>query len=154
MKRHITATTKTMKRLSLNLAKHRSDVHLKKEKETTGLTIHAVTKSHTFDFEDVTILEQIPNYWQRLIAEKMYIHKATNTVNTQIDKAGLHASYINLMKLQTSNNTTRKKNKVNTAPTTNSPNSTNVIHLPEGVTTWIIFTSNNPKKSQIIPNNS
>lgn len=61
-------------------------------------------QTHTFNFDDVTILEQIPNYWQRLIAEKMYIHGTTNTVNTQIDKAGLHASYIHLMKLQRSTN--------------------------------------------------
>lgn len=86
------------------MAKHRSDVHLKKETGTTGLTMHAVKESHTFNFDDVTILEQIPSYWQNVIAEKMFIHKTTNTVNTQIDKSGLHASYINLMKLHSTTN--------------------------------------------------
>lgn len=95
----------TKQKLKDRMAKHRSDVHLQKLEGTTGLTIHAVQKSHNFDFENVSILEQIPDYWQRLIAEKMYIHRSKNTVNTQIDKDGLHASYVNLMKLQSSTNT-------------------------------------------------
>lgn len=102
----------TKQKLKDRMAKHRSDIHLKKEQNTTGLTIHAVKKSHNFNFDDVTILEQIPNYWQRLIAEKMYIHGTTNTVNTQIDKAGLHTSYIHLMKLHKS--TKRNQRNVST----------------------------------------
>lgn len=87
----------TKQKLKDRMSKHRSDIHLKKTIETTGLTIHAVQNKHDIDFDNVTILEQIPNYFQRLIAEKMYIHKTDNTVNTQADKAGLHGSYINLM---------------------------------------------------------
>lgn len=104
----------TKQKLKDRMAKHRSDVHLKKEKETTDLTIHAVKESHIFDFENVTILEQIPNYWQRLIAEKMHIHKTGNTVNTEVDKAGLHGSYVNLMRLHISNKNvhTEKSNTV------------------------------------------
>lgn len=100
----------TKQKLKDRMSKHRSDVHLKKEKETTGLTVHAVKESHKFDFDNVTILEQIPNYWQRLIAEKMYIHQAEHTVNTQIDKAGLHNSYINLIKLHHADKHSRNRN--------------------------------------------
>ncbi|XP_037041511.1 uncharacterized protein LOC119078142 [Bradysia coprophila] len=95
----------TKQKLKDRMSKHRSDVHLKKTTNTTGLTLHAVNESHTFNFNDVKILEQIPNYFQRIIAEKMFIHKASNTVNTQVDKSGLHASYINLMKLHNSTST-------------------------------------------------
>lgn len=90
----------TKQKLKDRMAKHKSDIHLKKLQETTGLTVHAVKNHHKIDLDKVTILEQIPNYFQRLIAEKMYIHKTPNTVNTQIDKAGLHGSYINLLKIQ------------------------------------------------------
>lgn len=90
----------TKQKLKNRMAKHRSDIHLKKRNETTGLTIHAVDNKHQIDFDNVTILEHIPNYWQRAIAEKMYIHKTDNTVNTQVDKAGLHGSYINLLKIK------------------------------------------------------
>lgn len=108
------------------MAKHKSDVHLKKEQGTTGLTLHALKESHDFDFENVTILEQIPNYWQRLIAENMYIHKTSNTVNTQVDKDGLHSSYANLMKLLNSKSDTSHRPKcVNTAQTVQNSNTTN-----------------------------
>lgn len=89
----------TKQKLKDRMAKHRSDVHLRKTRETTGLTIHAVTENHTFDFKNVTILDQIPNFFQRCIAEKMYIHKTPNNCNTQVDKQGLHKSYINLLKI-------------------------------------------------------
>lgn len=104
----------TKQKLKDRMAKHKSDIHLKKNQGTTGLTLHAVTESHTFDFENVTILEQIPNYWQRLIAEKMYIHKAQNTVNTQIDKDGLHSSYANLMKMLDNQRNKKEKPKTST----------------------------------------
>lgn len=107
----------TKQKIKDRMAKHRSDVHLKKTQGTTGLTVHAVNESHSFDFAEVTILEQIPNYWQRLIAEKMHIHKSENTVNTQIDKDGLHASYINLMKLHNKTNVTRNRNLTTLQPT-------------------------------------
>ncbi|KAG4079398.1 hypothetical protein HA402_008090 [Bradysia odoriphaga] len=60
-------------------AKHKSDIRLKKLTETTGLTVHAVTNNHNFDFDKVTILDHIPNYRQRIIAEKMYICNTKNT---------------------------------------------------------------------------
>lgn len=111
----------TKQKLKDRMAKHRSDVHLKRTYNTTGLTLHAVKEAHTFNFKDVTILEQIPNYWQRIIAEKMFIHKASNTVNTQVDKMGLHASYINLMKLHSSANTQhRTPTAANTAHDTST----------------------------------
>ncbi|KAG4079624.1 hypothetical protein HA402_001798, partial [Bradysia odoriphaga] len=87
----------TKQKLKNRMSKHKSDVHLKKSKETTGLTIHSVQNKHTFDFDKVKILAHIPNYFQRMTAEKMFIHKAKNNCNTQIDKEGLHKSYINLL---------------------------------------------------------
>lgn len=90
----------TKQKLKNRMTKHRN---LEKRNETTDLTIHAIENQHQIDFNNVTILEQIPNFWQRAIAEKMYIHKTNNTVNTQVDKAGLHSSYINLLKINQNN---------------------------------------------------
>lgn len=58
----------TKQKLKDRMAKHRCDVHFKKQQNTTGLTLHAIKESHTFNFDDVTILEQVPNYWQRIIS--------------------------------------------------------------------------------------
>ncbi|KAG4077397.1 hypothetical protein HA402_009798 [Bradysia odoriphaga] len=106
----VTYVGMTKQKLKDRMAKHKSDVHLRKQKETTGLTIHAITENHTFDYDKVTILDQIPNFFQRRIAEKMYIHKTEPNCNTQIDKDGLHRSYINLL-LTTENPTTKKINQ-------------------------------------------
>lgn len=59
----------TKHKLKVRMAKHRSDVHLKKLQETTGLTLHAVTQNHTFDLNNVAILDKISCFFQRRIAE-------------------------------------------------------------------------------------
>ncbi|KAG4072949.1 hypothetical protein HA402_006629 [Bradysia odoriphaga] len=75
----------TKQRIENRKSKHKSDIKHKKLTETTGLTIHAVKNKHNFDFDKITILDHIPNYHQRAIAEKMHICNAENTANLQID---------------------------------------------------------------------
>lgn len=77
-------------------SKHKSDIKLRKLTETTGLTIHAIKENHRFDFDNIKILDHIPNYFQRIIAEKMHICNTKNTVNLLSDTNGLHESYVNL----------------------------------------------------------
>lgn len=96
-------TGQTKQKIKKRNGKHKSDVKHKKTTETTGLTIHAVTHNHQFDFEKTEILDHIPNYKQRIIAEKMHICKTKNAVNYKIDTEGLHGSYINLLKNKCSN---------------------------------------------------
>lgn len=88
----------TKQKLVNRTAKHKSDIKLKKKTETTGLTIHALRNNHNFDFKNITILDQIPNYHQRAIAEKMHICNTKNTVNLLSDTNGLHESYVNLFR--------------------------------------------------------
>lgn len=93
---HGTYPGSTKQHISKRMAKHKSDNRLGKLTETTGLTIHAVNEKHRFDFDNVTILEHVPNYHQRNIAEKMHICRTKNTVNLQSDTNGLHESYVSL----------------------------------------------------------
>ncbi len=86
----------TKQKIYNRTAKHRSDIKQGKLTETTGLTIHAVKEKHNFDFENIKILVYIPNYHQRIIAEKMHICSTKNTVNLLSDTNGLHESYVNL----------------------------------------------------------
>ena len=79
-------------------SKHKSDINLQKNKETTGLTLHSIEKKHKFNFEEFKVLEHIPNYFQRNTAEKMHIARNTNTINLKEDTAGLHESYNNIFK--------------------------------------------------------
>lgn len=86
----------TKQRINKRMSGHRSDIKLGKLTETTGLTIHAIKEKHRFDFDNVKILDHIPNYHQRCIAEKMHICNTDNTVNLLSDTHGLHESYVNL----------------------------------------------------------
>ncbi len=88
----------TKQRLMNRTGKHKSDIKLKKLTETTGLTIHAVKNNHKFNFDKITILDHIPNYHQRAIAEMMHICNTDNTCNLLFDTHGLHESYVNLFK--------------------------------------------------------
>lgn len=88
----------TKQRLVNRMAKHKSDIKKGKLTETTGLTMHAVREKHSFDFDNVKILDHIQNYHQRNIAEKMHICNTKNTVNLLNDTNGLHESYVNLFK--------------------------------------------------------
>lgn len=86
----------TKQEIGNRMSKHKSDIKLGKLIETTGLTIHAVKEKHQFDFDNIKILDHIPNYHQRNIAEKMHICNTKNTVNLLSDTNGLHESYANL----------------------------------------------------------
>lgn len=88
----------TKQRTSNRMSKHKSDIRLGKMTETTGLTLHTLKYNHTFDFDKITILDHIPNYHQRAIAEKMHICNTENTVNLLSDTHGLHESYVTLFK--------------------------------------------------------
>lgn len=93
-KKYIGSTKQWIKN---RFAKHKSDCKLKKTKETTGLTVHAVRENHKFDFDK--FLDHVPDFFQRQIAEKMHIAKIKNNVNLTIDTAGLHQSYVDFFKV-------------------------------------------------------
>ncbi|KAG4068036.1 hypothetical protein HA402_003942 [Bradysia odoriphaga] len=85
---------KTKQRIMNRMEKHKSEIRQKKLTEATGLTMHAVKEGHRFDFDNVKILDHIPNYHQRNIAEKMHICSTDHTVNLLSDTYGLHESYV------------------------------------------------------------
>lgn len=113
-KRYVGNTKQLVKK---RFSKHKSDVKLKKTRETTGLTVHSVIRKHEFDYDHFTILDHIPDYHQRNIAEKMHIVKTDKTVNLTIDTTGLHPSYATFFK----NHRPPPKTKKNQNPTTNRP---------------------------------
>lgn len=88
----------TKQRVVNRMAKHKSDIKLKKRTETTGLTIHTLERKHQFNFDNIKILDHIPNYHQRNIAEKMHICNTKDTVNLLSDTNGLHESYVTFFK--------------------------------------------------------
>jgi len=68
-----------------------------KSTEVSMLTQHARKYDHEIDTENVKILDTIPNYHQRLIAESMHILRFQNALNHRRDKDRIHTSYHNLI---------------------------------------------------------
>lgn len=53
---------------------------------------------HRFDFDNIKILDHVPDYHQRNTAEKMHICNTKDTVNLLSDMNGLHESYVTFFK--------------------------------------------------------
>ncbi|KAG4069583.1 hypothetical protein HA402_005121 [Bradysia odoriphaga] len=89
----------TKQKIADRTRRHRSDIKSGKLTETTGLTIHAIKEKHRFDFDNIKILDHVPKYHQRIIAEKMHIICNTkHMVNLLGDTNELHESYVNLFR--------------------------------------------------------
>lgn len=69
-----------------------------KNLNSTGLAQHSVNNRHSFDFNNIKILDTIHNVKQRLVAESLYIKKCGDrSCNTQIELNGLDTRYDNLL---------------------------------------------------------
>jgi GIY-YIG catalytic domain. len=81
--------------LNTRLNSHKNDI--KNRHQKTALATHAIENLHRFDFDNVKILNHVPNYNKRLFTEMSQILN-NNTVNFQTDIANLSNIYHNLIK--------------------------------------------------------
>jgi len=61
------------------------------------ITKHILDKNHTFDWQNVKILDFENNYFKRLIAEMIHIKTQDNSLNSIDDIECLDPSYFNLL---------------------------------------------------------
>ena len=66
---------------------------------STALAQHAHTFKHTFDFNEVKILEHEKNFKKRLCLEMIHIKKNNNSINFRTDIENLNDIYSNIIKL-------------------------------------------------------
>ena len=83
----------TIKRpLKTRISEHKKDVYNPPDK-CTALTKHAWHQDHTFDFDNVQIVDRSDNYRKRIILEMSYIASNPNTMNQRTDTDNLSIFY-------------------------------------------------------------
>jgi len=51
----------------------------------TVITNHMQKFSHSFDWDNIKILDSEPNFYERLVSEMLHIKKQQNAINAQKD---------------------------------------------------------------------
>jgi len=59
----------------------------------TVITQHMTEQSHSFDWDNIQILDTEPNYYKRSISEMLHIKEQVNGINAQTDTELLDESY-------------------------------------------------------------
>jgi hypothetical protein len=76
---------------------HINDV--KKLKNSTALSQHALDTGHKFNFNEAEVLDIEPNFQKRIFKEMIYIKKNNSSINFRTDIEGLSNFYHNLINL-------------------------------------------------------
>ena len=86
----------TKRPLKNRILEHKKDVYNPPDK-WTALTKHAWHQDHTFDFDNVQIVDQSDNYRKRMILEMTHIASNPNTINQRTDTDNLSVCYNSLL---------------------------------------------------------
>jgi len=86
----------TKRQLKTRINEHVKNVTSDKSKYSV-ITKHMLDNDHTFDWQNVKILDYESNYFKRLIAEMIYIKSQDNGLNSVDDIECLDSSYFNLL---------------------------------------------------------
>ncbi|XP_073814251.1 uncharacterized protein, partial [Musca autumnalis] len=82
----------TKRSLNVRMGEHKLDIE--KQKETTALAQHALSKGHTPDFDNVVILDKERKEKKRLMIESLRIQQnIRRTMNLKEDTDNISASY-------------------------------------------------------------
>jgi len=83
----------TKRQLHTRIKEHKSDIN-KRTGNHSVVSLHQLEKSHTFDWENVLILDKEHSYYNRITSEMMHIKKQTNGINKQQDTEQLPDLYL------------------------------------------------------------
>ena len=87
--------------LKNRMSLHKSDCRTKKNR--CALAAHCLSNDHTFDFDDVKILDHEKHYTNRLFLEMYNIHLTNNTINFKTDVEGMSNIYSYIIEIDKSN---------------------------------------------------
>jgi len=74
----------TKRQLSTKIKEHRNNYKSTTAKSSV-LTQHSLQFSHSFDWNNIQILDTEPNFFKRSISEMLYIKEQLNGINAQTD---------------------------------------------------------------------
>jgi len=61
------------------------------------ITDHMQKFSHSFDWDNIKILDSEPNFYKRLVSEMLHIKEHQNAINVQKDTELLDDAYFNVL---------------------------------------------------------
>jgi len=86
----------TKRQLKTRIQEHFNNIKLDKSRHSV-ITQHILESNHSFNWNDIKILDSEPNYNRRLISEMLHIKEQTNGINLKKDTEFLDESYFNLL---------------------------------------------------------
>jgi len=87
----------TKRQLLTRIKKHRRNGNSSTSKISV-ITQHMIDHSHSFDWNNIQILDTEPNYYKRSISEMLHIKEQANDINAQTDTGLLDESYFDVLK--------------------------------------------------------
>jgi len=86
----------TKRQLRTRVKEHRNNIKLDESKHSV-ISEHMLSCNHSFDWNQVRILDTEPNYNKRLISEMLHIKEQSNSINSQTDTEFLDDAYFSLL---------------------------------------------------------
>jgi len=86
----------TKRQLKTRIKEHISNSKLTSAKHTV-ITDHMQKFSHSFDWENIKILNFEPNFYKRLVSEMLHIKEQQNGINARKDTKLLDDAYFNIL---------------------------------------------------------
>jgi len=86
----------TKRQLKTRTKEHFNNIRLDESRHSV-ITQHILNYNHSFNWQDIKILDTEPNYNKRLISEMLHIKEQANGINLKKDTEFLDQSYFNLL---------------------------------------------------------
>jgi len=86
----------TKRQLKTRIREHSNNIRLSLSRHSV-ITDHVLEFSHSFDWENVKILDSEPNYFKRCVSEMLHIKEQQNGLNAQKDTELLDSSYFDIL---------------------------------------------------------
>jgi len=86
----------TKRQLKTRIREHSSNIRSSLSRHSV-ITDHILEFSHSFDWENVQILDSEPNYFKRCVSEMLHIKEQQNGLNAQKDTELLDSSYFDIL---------------------------------------------------------
>jgi len=85
----------TKRQLKTRTKEHVNNIKLDESRHSV-ITQHILNYNHSFNWQDIKILDSEPNYNKRLISEMLHIEEQANGINLKKDTEFLDQSYFDL----------------------------------------------------------
>jgi len=87
----------TKRQLRTRIREHKNNIKLDQSKHSV-ISEHIIKFSHSFDWNDVKVLDRESKFYKRIISEMIYIKEQKSSLNLNSDTELLDESYFDILK--------------------------------------------------------